>query len=202
MKTPEWYHQGQTPTASVRARHSVTTYMRKPRILQDGALYHVTARANRKEMILDSSEIKELFLEVLRRAKGKYSFRLENFCIMGNHFHLLIRPEEGTNLSRLMQWVMSVFAMAYNRIHGLVGHVWGSRFFSRIVSGLREFLRMFAYIDDNPVEAHQVEDKRAWRYGALWHHRAGIVELCAGIDSLLGLTFPEHAQLMLANTPS
>ncbi len=173
--------------------------MRRSRILQDGALYHVTARANRKEMILDSDEIKELFLEVLRRAKGKYSFRLENFCIMGNHFHLMVRPEKRTNLSRLMQWIMSVFAMAYNRIHGLVGHVWGSRFFSRIVSGLKDFLKMFAYIDDNPVDARQVEDKRIWRYGALWQRRAGILELCMGMDVFIGLTFPEHMQLMLSN---
>ena len=122
--------------------------MRKPRILQDGALYHVTARANRKEMILDPHEIKELFLEVLRRAKGKYAFQLENFCIMGNHFHLMVRPEGKTNLSRLMQWIMSVFAMAYNRIHGLVGHVWGGRFFSRIVSGLRDFMKIFRCIKE------------------------------------------------------
>ncbi len=174
--------------------------MRKPRILEDGALYHVTARANRKEMILYTHEMKMLFLEVLRRAKAKYAFHLENFCIMGNHFHLLVRPEHGTNLSRLMQWVMSVFAMAYNRLHGLVGHVWGSRFFSRIVSGLQEFLKMFAYIDDNPVEAHQVEDKRDWRYGGLWHHRAGIILVCARINDLLSLTFPEHSHALLANS--
>jgi hypothetical protein len=110
----------------------------------------------------------------------------------------MVRPEGTTNLSRLMQWVMSVFAMAYNRMHGLVGHVWGSRFFSRIVSGLREFLKIFRYIDDNPVEAHQVIDKRVWRHGGLWHHRAGILDVCSTVESLLGLTAPEHTQIMLA----
>jgi len=174
--------------------------MRKPRVLQDGALYHVTARANRKEMILDSHDMKELFLEVMRRAKAKYAFRIENFCIMGNHIHIMLRLEGDTSLSRLMQWIMSVFAMAYNRIHGLVGHVWGDRFFSRIVSGLREFLHVFGYVDENPVEAHQVEDRRDWRYGGLWHHRTGIVELCPGAGAMLGLTFPEHSQLMLAES--
>jgi hypothetical protein len=112
----------------------------------------------------------------------------------------MIRPEEKTNLSRLMQWIMSVFAMAYNRIHGLVGHVWGSRFYSRIVSGLREFLKMFKYIDDNPVVSHQVEEKQAWRFGGLWHHRAGIVELCSPLQLFLELTFPEHKQIMLVGS--
>jgi len=97
--------------------------MRKPRLLISGALYHVTARANRKELVLQPSQIKVLFLEVLSKAKRRFKFTLDNFCIMGNHIHLLIRPQSECSLSRLMQWVLSVFARAYNRLHGLVGHV-------------------------------------------------------------------------------
>src|SRR5512133_313133 len=99
--------------------------MRRPRELRTGARYHVTARANRKEMILDSIAMKELFLSVVKRAKKKYDFRLENFCVMGNHFHFIIRPGQGTSLSAIMRWILSVFAMAYNKIMGLTGHVWG-----------------------------------------------------------------------------
>ncbi len=69
--------------------------MRKPRELQDGGLYHVTARANRKEMILDNRGMKELFLQVIARARKRYDFRIENFTLMGNHFHLMIRPGRG-----------------------------------------------------------------------------------------------------------
>jgi len=83
--------------------------MRKPRELKDGALHHVTARANRKEMILDNRGMKDLFLEVIVRAKGKFRFRIENFCVMGNHIHLMIRPGTRESLSRIMQWVLSVF---------------------------------------------------------------------------------------------
>ena len=59
--------------------------MRKSRELKDDARYHGTARANRKEMILDSKGSKELFLEVLRRAKAKYTLRIGNFCVMGSN---------------------------------------------------------------------------------------------------------------------
>lgn len=110
--------------------------MRVPRRLQRGALYHVTVRANRREMIFNSDEVKRLFIMVLERASRKFTFRVDNFCIMGNHVHLLILPESGTSLSRLMQWILSVFAMAYNKKYGLTGHVWGERFFSRIVDSL------------------------------------------------------------------
>jgi putative transposase len=86
--------------------------MRLPRELKEGARYHVTARANRKEMILDTSSMKELFLSVVKRAKRKYDFRLENFCLMGNHFHLVVQPGRGESLSTIMRWILSVFAMA------------------------------------------------------------------------------------------
>jgi putative transposase len=147
--------------------------MRKPRVLLPGARYHVTARANRKEMILESDSIKSLFLEVLARAKAKYSFKIENFCVMGNHFHLIIRPEIGTNLSRIMQWIMSVFAMSWNRIHGHVGHVWCERFFSRILESLYSYLRTFEYIAQNPVKAGLVKNESDWVYGGLWHLATG-----------------------------
>ena len=98
-------------------------------MLRDGARYHVIARANRKEMILDSGVMKGLFLETVARAKQKYKFRVENFCIMGNHFHMIVQPLHGESLSAIMRWIMSVFAMKWNRIHHVTGHVWGNRFF-------------------------------------------------------------------------
>lgn len=171
--------------------------MRKPRELKAGALYHVTARANRKEMIFDSRGMKDLFLETLSRAKGRYKFRVENFCIMGNHFHLLIRPGAGESLSRILQWILSVFAMAYNRIHGCTGHVWGSRFFSRILASLRQFLAVFEYIDRNPLEARQVQDPREWRYGGLWENRHGYRTVVDRQEPYVGMMVPGHKLILL-----
>jgi len=76
--------------------------MRKARKIVRGGQYHVTARANRREFILNSPEMKDLFLEVLKRAKEKYKFRLTTFCIMGNHIHFMMKPEENESLSRLI----------------------------------------------------------------------------------------------------
>lgn len=177
-----------------RARSRV---MRHTRELLSGACYHVTARANRKEMIFEPAAMKELFLSVLRRAKAKYEFRLENFCIMGNHFHLIIRPGRGESLSAIMRWVLSVFAMAFNRIKGLTGHVWGCRFFSRIIASFRDLVQVFDYIDNNPVNACQVEDRREWRWGGLWHDRAGCRELTGPPADWTMAWFPEHGRLLL-----
>jgi putative transposase len=171
--------------------------MRRSRKLRAGARYHVTARANRKEMILDTNAMKELFLSVVTRAKEKYDFKLENFCIMGNHFHFIIEPIRGESLSAIMRWILSVFAMAYNRIKGESGHVWGCRFFSRIIENLRALMQVYEYIDDNPVKAGQISDKRQWRWGGLWFHRTGSADIVEPPLTWVMLQFPEHDLLSL-----
>jgi putative transposase len=166
--------------------------MRQPRALRDGATYHVTARANRKEMILDSTQIKDLFLSVVKRAKSKYAFRLYNFCVMGNHYHFIIKPLRGENLSAIMRWIMSVFAMAYNRLKGLTGHVWGERFFSRILTSAGDYIAKNRYIDENPLRASLVANPRLWLYGGLWHHRAGCRDVVDDLPQWARSQLPDH----------
>ena len=64
--------------------------MRKLRQLRKRAHYHVIARTNRRELIMEDKEFKSLFLSVMKEAKKKYDFKVINFCIMGNHVHLII----------------------------------------------------------------------------------------------------------------
>jgi putative transposase len=171
--------------------------MRKNRELRDEAEYHVTARINRGEMVFTPKEDKELFMETIRRAKKKFAFQIKNFCIMENHIHLLIKPGKGESLSKIMQWILSVFAMAWNRKHHLSGHVWGERFFSRIILGIKDFLKVFTYIDDNPVMAHLVERPWEWEYGGIWHHRIGLRDIVEKPDAIISILCPEHLRLSI-----
>jgi putative transposase len=173
--------------------------MRKPRELRIGARYHVTARVNRKEMIFDDDTMKALFLRTVKRAKEKYNFRIENFCIMGNHFHFIIQPGKGECLSAIMQWILGVFAMRYNKIKKLWGHLWGSRFYSVIIENFYEYLRVFSYIDNNPVKAKQVENTKAWMFGGLWHHRSGIKGVIEDLPAWCLFLFFEHRLLQVQN---
>ena len=111
--------------------------MRRNRELLEGAEYHVTARINRGERIFLEQEGRELFMLILKQAKKKFVFSIKNFCIIGNHVHLLIKPGPGESLSKIMQWLLGVFAQAWNRKHGLSGHLWGDRFFFQ--DNLRHF---------------------------------------------------------------
>jgi putative transposase len=167
--------------------------MRRARQLLDGAEYHVTARVNRSEMLLMPEETKLLMLAVIERAKKRYRFQIKNFCILNNHIHLLIKPDKNESLSRIMQWILSVFAMTWNRRHKLWGHVWGERFFSRIILGIVDFLRVFIYIDENPVQAQLVNHPCEWQFGGLWHHRCGINAVTEPPDDIVLYYCPEHA---------
>ena len=157
----------------------------------------MVARANRKEMILDSSGNKALFLAVLARAKKRYVFSIEHFCLMGNHFHLIIKPAKHVSLSRLMQWVMSVFAQSYNRIYNLTGHVWGERFFSRVIRSLREYAALVDYIDKNPVKAGFVCHPLDWVFGGLYFRRKGWGNLIDPLPPYLSFLVPSHSVLLL-----
>jgi len=166
--------------------------MRQPRQLSEGARYHVTARINRKEMLLDSASVRELFLSTVTRAKKKYRFRIWNFSIMGNHIHFLIEPRTGESLSAIMRWILGVFATLYNRKNGLSGHVWGERFHSRILAGFRAFVLAFAYIDANPLNAGIVVRAYEWRQSGIWHDRQGCRDITDEAPDWLRLQFPDH----------
>jgi putative transposase len=157
--------------------------MRQPRHLEHNATYHVCALINRQEMIFQTGDflpemetkyirtdsIKELFLNVLKDAGEKYKFSLKNFCIMGNHVHLLIKPLENESLSSIMQWILSVFAIRYNRLFKLKGHVWYDRFKSRIIQTFQQMINTFFYISNNPVRARLVKNPLSYLYNGICH---------------------------------
>jgi len=132
--------------------------MRRKRVKVPKGRYHVTSRINNREHIFESVVVKALFMAVIKRAQKKYKFIIYNFCIMGNHVHYMIKPAKNNDLSRIIQWINSVFAKHYNVTYGHTGHVWGERFHSTLISDIIQFLRTFFYIADNPVKAELVEN--------------------------------------------
>jgi len=131
--------------------------MRQPRYLVQNAEYHVTARANRQEFIFEPREIKLLFIEIIKKAKTKYNFRFRNFDIMDNHVHLILQPLKDESLSKIMQWILSVFAVRFNKKYGYKGHVFYDRFKSKVIESFSQFLATFLYVANNPVRARIVD---------------------------------------------
>ena len=113
-------------------------------------------------------------LLVLEDAKEKYCFKLHNFCIMPTHVHLLITPAEGTNLSRIIQWIKTRSAKRWNFIHGSKDHLWGERFFSRQIKDIGDYFIVHNYIDQNPVIAGLVHTPQDWKAAGAYYIANGI----------------------------
>jgi len=136
--------------------------MQKKRDLVEGATYHVTSRTNAKVMAFSEKLGRKIMLLMLSEAKEKYGFVLHNFCIMPNHIHLLITPEAGTNLSNILHWVKLTSSKSWNRTYNSSDHLWGGRFFSRVIKDPDDYLAVSEYIDQNPIKAGLVSNADEW----------------------------------------
>ena len=151
--------------------------MRKNREFIDGAFYHVTSRTNDKIRVFENKLGRKIMLITLQDAKDKYRFRLANFCIMPTHFHLLIKPEEGTSLSSIMQWIKTHSAKRWNCIHGSTDHLWGERYFARAVRDQKEYEYIMNYIDQNPVVAGLAQSPAEWKASGAYYKALDISDL-------------------------
>ena len=95
---------------------------RKLRIEYDGALYHVMNRGDHHEPIFWEDGDRELFLETLGQACAKTNWQVHAYCLMGNHFHLVIETP-GANLVSGMKWLLGTYTGRFNRKHKLFGHL-------------------------------------------------------------------------------
>lgn len=129
--------------------------VRPLRVAYPGALYHVTSRGDRREAIALGDSDRALFLTVLAEALLRFDARVLAYCLMGNHYHLLLQTHTA-NLSRLMRQINGVYTQAFNRRHGLTGHLFQGRFKAILVDSDAYLLEVCRYVDLNPVRAHMV----------------------------------------------
>lgn len=122
------------------------------RIQYEGAFYHVMARGNEKREIFHTREDREKFLEVLRLASERLGIIVHCYCLMLNHYHLLIETPRA-NISQAMHFINSFYATYFRRTRGDTGHLFQGRF-KAIVIEKDEYLQVLSrYIHLNPVRA-------------------------------------------------
>jgi putative transposase len=105
--------------------------LRLPRLADEGLVYHALNRGNNRADVFSGWDDHEAFLEALAKAQQRYPFRLYGYCLMTNHFHLLLRPEPRQSVSRILQSLTVAHTWRYHEQHRTVGHVWQGRFKSR-----------------------------------------------------------------------
>ena len=139
------------------------------RIEFPGAVYHVTARGDRREDIFVDDKDRQALLAVVAQASSRFDAQALAYCLMDNHYHFVLHPRQA-NLSLLMRHINGVYTQAYNRRHGQVGHLFQGRFKSILVDRDAYLLEVVRYVDLNPVRAHMVQDPASWAWSSYKAH--------------------------------
>jgi len=130
---------------------------RAPRIEFEGAVYHITARGNERRLIYRSDEDRRLFLETLEQMRARFGIMLHCFCLMPNHFHLVIETPLG-NLSRAMAWLQTTYTARFNRKYRRAGHLFQGRYKAHLVEADAYGMELLRYIHLNPVRPRKKSD--------------------------------------------
>jgi putative transposase len=125
----------------------------------EGAIYHVMNRGDRREPIFKDDRDREMFLHTLKQACLKTDWQVHAFCLMPNHFHLVVETPKA-NLVAGMKWFMGTYTGRFNRRHKLFGHLFSGRYKALIVDGSGTgYLRTVCdYVHLNPVRAKLLSD--------------------------------------------
>ncbi len=138
---------------------------RRPRVQGPGGVYHITARGNRRQEIFSQRGDYVCFLALLAGAVRRFGWRCHAYCLMPNHFHLLIETPE-PNLSAGMQRLNGQYAQWFNETHGYSGHLFQGRFYSGLVESNYHLLELVRYVLLNPVRAGLCGDAGGWEWSS------------------------------------
>ncbi len=127
----------------------------------DGAIYHVFQRGNGGQEIFAGDPGRRFFLSELAITAERHGWRCLSFCLMSNHYHLVIETQ-GPTLGDGMKRFGSVHAQAFNRDCGTYGHVYQGRYGSVVVRTDAQFAQLLRYVVLNPVAAGLCTDPSAW----------------------------------------
>ena len=130
-----------------------------------GALYHITSRGDRREDIFYNNSDRRLFLELLAHVCQRYNWLCHSYCLMTNHYHLVIETLDG-NLSKGMRQLNGIYTQQINKQYGKVGHLFQGRYKSILVDKESYLLELSRYVVLNPVRAGMVSSANEWLWSS------------------------------------
>lgn len=148
------------------------------RAAQGGYVYHVLNRANARMKIFRKDADYEAFEAVLAEAVERTETRLLAYCVMPNHWHLVVWPREDGELSRFVGWLTLTHTQRWHAHRGSIGsgHVYQGRFKSFPIAADEHFYTVARYVERNPARAGMVRRAEKWRWGSLYRWLRGSAE--------------------------
>ena len=156
------------------------------RIEYAGAVYHITSRGNEKKSVYKDDQDRTNFLNTLQHVNKRYNWICHAYCLMDNHYHLLIETPDG-NLSLGMRQLNGVYTQLFNRRHQRPGHLFQGRYKAILIQKDSHLLEVCRYVVLNPVRARMVERPEDWKWSS-YRATAGreTPATCLTIDWVLG----------------
>jgi putative transposase len=156
------------------------------RPIDGNLIYHVINRGNNRAPVFLDDDDHVAFLKALGEMKERRPFEMYGYCLMANHFHLLIRPLE-TSISRLMQSLLVSHTHRFHRRHQGSGHVWEGRFKSPVVQE-EQLLTVLRFVEANPVRNRIVDEAGDYRWSSFRAHglgeEDGLLDPVSGYEAL------------------
>ncbi len=148
---------------------------RTARTAPGGVIFHVLNRANARIRIFDDASDYQAFEWLLAGTVVRVPMHLLAYCIMPNHWHLVVRPERDGQLGRFMQRLTTTHARRWHRTRGSVGsgHLYQGTYKSFPVQDDEHFLTVCRYVEQNALRAGLVERAEDWRWSSLWARLQG-----------------------------
>lgn len=125
------------------------------RIEFPGAVYHVTSRGNEKKAVFRTTQDRQRFLDILQQVNKRYNWICHGYCLMTNHYHLILETPEG-NLSSGMRQLNGVYTQYFNTAHTRKGHLLQGRYKAFLIQKEGYLLAVCRYVVLNPVRARIV----------------------------------------------
>jgi putative transposase len=141
---------------------------RPRRFAPAGVVYHAMNRGSRKAVIFENDDQRLDFERLLDEARSKRPMKILAYCLMSTHFHLLLRPETDTALSRFMKWLEGTHATRQRRLTDTQGQgaFYQSRFVAKGVTDIQHYWMAWRYVERNPIEAGLVLRAEDWRWSS------------------------------------
>jgi REP element-mobilizing transposase RayT len=151
--------------STICACRSLGYVPRKPRLEVPNGFFHVAALGVDRSMIFRDPDDRLSFISLLNTAIVRSEWKCQSYCLMGTHFHLIVRTPKPT-LSRGVQWLCGVYGQRFNKRHGRRGHLFGGRFMSIRITSERHLLAAHRYVALNPVRAGLCSNALDWRWNS------------------------------------
>ena len=151
---------------------------RAPRTDSGGQIYHVLNRANARVQIFDDKKDYQLFELILEDAAQRYDMRLLAYCVMPNHWHLVLYPKQDGDLSAFMGWLANTHTRRWHVSKYTVGegHLYQGRYKSFICQKDNHFLTLVRYVERNAKQAKLVKKAENWPWSSIWRRQSGTAQ--------------------------